>query len=219
MMPRNNTKGKYREAWLFLYFPIYLLWFFALEQAKPNFLYEVTNPLDPAIPFCEYFIVPYMLWFPYLFGGVIYFFVAHLKDEFIRLAVTLEAGLTICLLIYTFFPNYQGLRPEVYPNNNLFTQGVKLLQQFDTPTNVCPSIHVFSTVAVCISVLKERLGKTYAVRAGAVILAVFICLSTVFLKQHSLTDVYCALGLNLVLYVVVYHTGLNGILTGKKKKR
>lgn len=196
---------KLREALVFIYFPVYLLWFFMLEQMNPENIFFVTNPLDRHIPFCEYFIVPYLLWFPYLFGGLSWFFLRERKSGFMKFAVTLIIGLTACLLIYTIFPNAQALRPASYPHDNLFTRVVKLLQDFDTPTNVCPSIHVFSTVALHIAVVKsECLGKKRCIKYGSLILSVFICMSTVFLKQHSVTDVICALVLNAVLYVLIY---------------
>lgn len=178
---------RHKEALAFLYFPVYLFWFFRLEQMSPENIYIVTNPLDSLVPFCEYFIVPYLMWFPYLFGFLAYFYVADRKKNFINLAVSLIIGLTVCLIVYTFFPNAQALRLEEYPNRNLFTQIVMLLQGFDTPTNVCPSIHVFSTVVVHVMVQKSSCHRW--VKAGSLVTAVLICLSTVFLKQHSVTDV------------------------------
>lgn len=64
---------KKKEIWVLFYVPVYLLWFFALEQVTPEHPFIVTNPLDRYIPFCEYFIVPYLLWFPYLIGGAFLF--------------------------------------------------------------------------------------------------------------------------------------------------
>lgn len=206
----NNVKSLWRdhkEVLVFLYFPVYLLWFFALEQISPENLFVVTNPLDSYIPFCEYFIIPYLLWFPYLFGAVIWFYVKERKEGFMEFALSLIIGLTICLLIYTVFPNAQSLRPEYYPEN-LFGRLVKMLQGFDTPTNVCPSIHVYSTVAVHIAVMKSsRLKKIWWIRPASFVLAFLICASTVCLKQHSLTDVLWAFVLNVL--VVLAFRGLH----------
>lgn len=202
---RRKIFIKNRKIWLFSYVPVFLLWFFALEQVTPEHLFVVTNPLDRLIPFCEYFIIPYVLWFPYLIGGLVYFFWKEEDSNFFKLALTLIVGLTVCLIVYMVFPNAQNLRLASYPNENVFTGLVQALQKFDTPTNVCPSIHVFSTVAVCIAILHSgRLRKRWWIQPAAVILAVLICLSTVFLKQHSVTDVTCAWVLNGVLYAVFY---------------
>lgn len=196
---------KKKEIWVLFYVPVYLLWFFALEQVTPEHPFIVTNPLDRYIPFCEYFIVPYLLWFPYLIGGLFYFYRKEKECGFFKLAGTLIVGLTACLIIYTIFPNAQNLRVAEYPHRNIFTTLVRMLQQFDTPTNVCPSIHVFSTVAVQIAVMSsERLKKERVLRGLLCILALLICLSTVFLKQHSVTDMFCAFVVNAVLYFVFY---------------
>lgn len=194
-----------RIIWVLLYVPVYLLWFFALEQVTPEHPFVVTNPLDKFIPFCEYFIVPYLLWFPYLIGSLFYFYRTEKDCGFFKLAGTLMAGLTVCLIIYTVFPNAQNLRVAEYPRQNIFTTLVRLLQQMDTPTNVCPSIHVFSTIAVQIAVMRsERLKKERVLRGVLCVLVILICLSTVFLKQHSLTDMLCAFVLNAVLYFIFY---------------
>ncbi len=204
MNKKSSSWKNHKEVLVFLYFPVYLLWFFALEQMSPENLFVVTNPLDSYIPFCEYFIIPYLLWFPYLFGGILWFYVRERKDGFIELSLSLVIGLTVCLLIYTVFPNAQCLRPENYPDN-LFGELVKMLQGFDTPTNVCPSIHVFSTIAIHVAVMKsQRLKRVRGIQAASFVLACLICVSTVCLKQHSLTDVLCALGLNVLMVLAFY---------------
>ncbi len=196
---------EHKEALFFAYFILYLVWFFALEQRGIEGMHLVTNPLDSYIPFCEYFVIPYYLWFVYLYGGCIYFYFKDRKGEFVKMMTAMEVGLTICLIIYTFFPNWQDLRPEVYPNNNVFTQVVKMLQGFDTPTNVCPSIHVFGTIVMHIAVMRRDFGKhNRIIKATSLVLAISVCLSTVFLKQHSVTDMLWGFVLNAAMYVLVY---------------
>ena len=57
---------KYKHAWVLLYGFIYLPWFFWLES-RANQPYHVIHVwLDDKIPFVEYFIVPYLLWFVYI---------------------------------------------------------------------------------------------------------------------------------------------------------
>ncbi len=187
-----------------MYFLLYLVWFFLLEQRGTENMYLITNPLDQYIPFCEYFIIPYYLWFVYLYGGALYFYVKDRKGEFVKMIITMEIGLTICLLIYTFFPNWQNLRPEVYPNDNVFTKVVQMLQGFDTPTDVCPSIHVYGTIVLYIAIARRNWGKRKWIKPVALVFAISVCLSTVFLKQHSVTDVLWALALNAVMYMAVY---------------
>ena len=82
---------------------------------------------------------------------------------------------------------------------------VRMLYRADTCTNVFPSLHVFNTLSVCIAVHEsEKLKKHKAVCNAAYILAALIILATMFLKQHSVLDVFGAVIMAYVLYKVVY---------------
>ena len=52
---------KYKHAWVFLYGLIYFPWFFWLEQRHVSGYHLIYASLDRKIPFCEYFIIPYLL--------------------------------------------------------------------------------------------------------------------------------------------------------------
>ena len=56
--------------------------------------------LDDLIPFNEYFIVPYLLWFLYVAAAIAYFFFTS-KDDYYRLCTFLFTGMTISLLVCT----------------------------------------------------------------------------------------------------------------------
>ena len=65
--------------------------------------------------------------------------------------------------------------------------------------------NVFNTLSVCIAVHEsEKLKKHKAVCNAAYILAALIILATMFLKQHSVLDVFGAVIMAYVLYKVVY---------------
>ena len=65
---------KYRHAWLILtYLPIYMVWFLLLERYVTKDYHIIESPLDAYIPFNELFIVPYLLWFPFIAVSVLYF--------------------------------------------------------------------------------------------------------------------------------------------------
>lgn len=197
---------KYKHAWVFLYILVYMPWFLYLEKhINIHSKYHVIHSaLDDKIPFIEYFIVPYLLWFVFITAVFLYFFFTDV-DGFYRLAKVSFIGMTIFLIISTLFPNGVALRPEVFPRDNIFTDMVKLLYRSDTPTNVFPSLHVFNTLAACIAIRKsETLRKHKAVSAAAFVLAGLIILATVFLKQHSVIDVIGAVLMAYTLYQFVY---------------
>ena len=64
---------KYRHAWVLLYGLIYMPWFCYLEK-RQTIHYLIHSPLDDYIPFVEYFIIPYLLWFVFLAVTGAYFF-------------------------------------------------------------------------------------------------------------------------------------------------
>ena len=197
---------KYRHAWVLLYILIYMPWFTLLEQTVTTDFTVIHMKLDDYIPFAEIFVIPYFLWFAYIFLTVSYFFFTD-RSEFYHCAAYLFIGMTICLTIYTLFPNGHDLRPNLaaVDRDNVFIHLMRWLYSTDTCTNVCPSIHAFNSIGACIAIYKsDRLKKKRGLRFGTLILTVLICMSTVFLKQHSLFDVICACLLAVIMYVLVY---------------
>ena len=156
--------------------------------------------------FIEYFIIPYLLWFIFIAVTVAYFLIKD-KWGFYRLCAFLFSGMTIFLIICTVFPNALNLRPTVFPRDNMFTDMVKVLYKTDTPTNVLPSIHVFNSIGAGIAISHSNdLKKHRWIQISAYILAALIILSTMFLKQHSVTDVIAAVTMACIIYPFVYVT-------------
>jgi len=198
---------KNKQVWMVLaYLILYLIMFYFLEH-RENIQYSRLNTsIDKQIPFCEYFIIPYYLWFFYIAAAVVYFTIFNKnKLEFQQLSITLGIGMTLFLIISFIFPNCQTLRPVIFERDNIFVDMVKILYRADTPTNIFPSIHVFNTVAVHLAIVKSESLKTHGwLVKCSMLLAILIVLSTVFLKQHAVIDVAGALILNFVCYVKIY---------------
>lgn len=195
---------QYKHAWVFLYGLIYMPWFLWLEQHVTEEYHVIHSALDDYIPFQEIFIIPYMLWFAYIAVTVGYFFFKD-KAGFYRLVTFLFTGMTIFLIICTFFPNGQNLRPVTFARDNIFVDMVKMLYRTDTPTNVLPSIHVFNSIGAAIAIgHSETLSRNRLIRFSSVILSSLIILSTMFLKQHSVIDVVSAFLMASVMYSIVY---------------
>lgn len=197
---------KYSHAWVLLYAFIYMPWFSYLENRTGVRYTIIHSPLDDYIPFVEYFVVPYLLWFVFIAVTALYFFFTD-KQGFYKLSAFLIAGMTLFLVICTLFPNGQDLRPDEFSRNNIFTALVGIIYTADTPTNVLPSLHVFNSLAASIAIAhSDALKKHHAVQYGAYALTSLIIMSTVFLKQHSVTDVFAAFAMALLLYPLVYVT-------------
>ena len=195
---------KYRHGWVFLYAFIYLPWFLYLERHVTNHYHVVQTTFDEMLPFIEFFIVPYLLWFGFIAVVFAYFFLTDVKG-FYRLAALTFTGMTVFLIICTVFPNGQDLRPVVFERQNIFVDMVRLLYRTDTCTNVFPSLHVFNTLGACIAIHEsEKLSEKKGICLAADVLGGLIILATMFLKQHSVLDVVAAFGMAYVLYQIVY---------------
>lgn len=201
-----QTIKKYKFMILILYFPIYMTWFLWLEHRKNVEYHMIRCIVDDWIPFNELFIIPYLLWFAYVAVVLIFlFFQSDHRWDFYRVAAVLMMGMTTCLIIYTVLPNGQPLRPTDFPRDNILTEIVAHLYSNDTPTNVCPSIHVYNSVAIHVGLSTSHYFRNkQGWRLASLILCVLICLSTMFLKQHSFVDFVCALILYTVYYIVIY---------------
>ena len=209
---------KYGHAWLLSYAFIYLAWFFHLEETtKPP--YNIIHiALDDSIPFVEAFIIPYLLWFPYVAVTVAYFFFTS-KNDYYRLCAFLFTGMTISLLVCTLFPNGTNFRPHIDPDKNIFCLLVSKLWKADTCTNVFPSIHVYNSLGIHIAITKTKALKGRPlIRAASLIACISICVATVFLKQHSVVDGFAAMVMAYVVYDVVYEPVASADTVRKKRK-
>ncbi len=207
---------KYKHGILLLYFALYMPYFMFLNEFTPQreHVTMMYSKLDDLIPFCELFVIPYFIWFAYIAAGYAFLLLVS-REEFVRMCIFLYTGMTVCLIIYTVFPNGQQLRID-YENlgrNNILIDAIRFLQNGDTPFNVFPSIHCLNSIGMHIALAKSKfLGKyRKPVVIVSFILMVLIVLSTVFVKQHSIVDVYGAILLSIPLYFLSYKTKLNFI--------
>lgn len=198
---------KYKHGFVILiYFAVYLILFSYLEHRPVRAYHVVHTVFDDMIPFCEVFVIPYLLWFPYVILTVVYFlFFNKNKREYFQLIFNLMMGMTVFLVVSYVYPNIQHLRPAVFPRNNLFTQLVAGIYRTDTPTNILPSIHVFNSLAVYFAIHNcSALRNKKWLQRGSLILSSLIILSTMFIKQHSVIDVCLGTTLALFGYLLFY---------------
>lgn len=195
---------KYKHSWTLLYVFLYMPWFVYLEKTVTENYTILHLPIDDKIPFCEYFIIPYYLWFAFVPVVIVYLLI-YSKKEFYEASAFLFIGMTIFLIICTVWPNGVNLRQDISYKDNICANIVKSLYQTDTSTNVFPSMHVFNTLGCLIALLKSKgLKGRYIIKGSATILSIFIILATMFLKQHSIIDVIGGFGLAAIMYILVY---------------
>lgn len=204
---------------LLIYMFIYFSWFGYLERTVTKHYTVIHIPLDDYVPFCEIFIIPYLLWFAYVALVIIIMLFTN-KRDYIRCCVFLFTGMTIFLIISTLWPNGHHLRPFYMPRDNIFTQMITQLYQTDTSTNIWPSIHVYNSIGAHLAIAKcEALRKHKLCRTGSLVLCISIILSTVLIKQHSVFDMLTAFILAAIMYKLVYATSWSTVPRTQRKRK
>lgn len=192
-----------RCLWLALYWPVYGLLFYAAERwVRPERYYVMYCWLDSRIPFCEWFVLPYLFWFVYLVGIHLYT-LRYDKRAFQRLMWFIILSYSTALIIFFLYPNCQLLRPVTFPRDNVLVDLVRAFYRSDTNTNVCPSLHVIGSMAVWYTARDTRLFEQRGWRLFFHIATLLVCVSTVFLKQHSVLDLLAGFAVSALCQMVV----------------
>ena len=193
---------RYRHAWVFTYFIIYVPWYFGLQLRDISF-HDVYIGIDAMTPFISWFIYPYIYWFLFVAGTIGYLFFTHRRD-FYKCVAFLFIGMTICLIIFTIYPTSFDHRP-VIEGQSLSMNLVQFIYQADKSQNVFPSIHVYNSIGCAIALVKcQNISHHQTIKIFAIVSAVMITLSTMFIKQHSFLDAVGASLLAVILYILIY---------------
>ena len=201
----------HKYSYAMLYMIIYLVTFFTLEAVmKPRYI--VHCRLDDLIPFCEYMAIPYFSWL-ILFPGSLFFYMFYDKEDFLNLCMLMFGGSVVCFAAYIIWPTGLNLRADIN-EGTILGKLISILWAVDTPTNVCPSLHVSTSTAIAAVTARSSLMKKKPVVSVLVIVwMLIICVSTVFVKQHSVIDVLLGVLVSVVFYYITYHTDWRGLIS------
>lgn len=179
------------HCWWALYLPVYLILYFTVESVVDGSgpYWSSWCPLDDKIPFLPAFVVVYCSWHPIMILVGLWLMFRD-GPAFRRYMQFIAIGFTASTLICFLIPNGQDLRPAVFENPNIFTAILSGIYRADTNTNVFPSVHVIGCLALMFTALDSAGLKK--VRVPLILWSLFIIASTVFVKQHSILDVFGA---------------------------
>ncbi|MBQ6893026.1 MAG: phosphatidic acid phosphatase [Clostridia bacterium] len=197
------TEPRFSHLLLLLGWPAYFLMYFLTENLIPHEkCYPVHCVLDDIIPFCEYFVIPYVFWYALIVISLLYFAFYNV-DSFKKLQKYIIITQIVAMIAYIAFPTRQDLRPTEFANDNIFTSLVGYLYSFDTSTGVCPSLHVAYSLGIASTWVKEK-GVSKWWKAFVVFAVIMICLATMFIKQHSAVDFFAAIPVCILAEVIVF---------------
>ncbi|MGZ9583371.1 phosphatase PAP2 family protein [Paenibacillus marinisediminis] len=183
-------------AWL-LAIPILNVFYGILNQGSPH-VTQLITAWDHFIPFVPSFIIPYLIWYPYIFLMLVVFFRKDRSVYYRSLTLTC-IGLVICFLIYSIFQTMM-LRPEI-GSDGMLNWLVRFVYSTDAPYNCFPSIHVLTSHIVLKAAYQCKLSRRAT--TATFITSWMIILSTLFVKQHVLMDAVGGILLSEMLYYVI----------------
>ena len=134
---KNIISHKFRHLFYLLFWPVYLTLFLLTEKYVVP-VYNIYCPLDDCIPFCEFFVIPYFLWYGLLAFVSLYglFYDVDIFKTFYKFLCISSA---ISFALFILFPSEQNLRPDNFVRDNFLVEIMRdVIYVADTNTNVCP---------------------------------------------------------------------------------
>ena len=196
---RRFSHLKLLGGWI-LYFAMYIL----TERLIPESACHVVHcALDDIIPFNEYFLIFYCAWYFWI-GLTLIYYLFYDIEAFKRLQTFFIIVQLVAMIFYIIYPTIQNGRPESFERTNIFTLILKeFIYSVDTPTGVCPSLHVAYSIGIAESWLRRRKSSKIW-KILMLILCIMVSLSTLFVKQHSVIDLFAAIPLAAVADFLLY---------------
>ena len=182
-------------------YAVYLVWFFAMEKIPNRNYHIVYSKLDDYIPFYKPAILIYSSWFLMLVIPFVYLLKRKSYDDLYNIIIPMFAAMFISLIIYVIYPTALDIRVTDITGNDICSWIIRKIQGIDAPNNVCPSIHV-STTVIIYNQFRKILKDNKKSKVFFLLWSVGICISTMLVKQHSIIDVVCGIILaHAILFV------------------
>lgn len=215
-MKKNNIVKTKKEKWLFfkeisyaiipflIFVVVLLVSYFGNQliydlRGEPGSKYPEIA-LDSQVPLISWFVYFYYLTFP--LGIVTFFYVAYKdKKSLYNIFLTLCISFAISGIIY-LVGQTEFTKPDFTPVT--FTDKLVVWTWGSTnPVNCFPSQHCFMAFAIIIAVCSSK-GLNIFYRIGAFALSVMIILSTVFIRQHFILDIFASFDIMFIVFGLVY---------------
>ncbi|WP_145053454.1 MULTISPECIES: phosphatase PAP2 family protein [Paenibacillus] len=180
------SQSSTKSAWLSLLWlaavPILNI-FYGILNRPGDHVYSLATTLDPMIPFIPSFIIPYVLWYPFITGALIALAFKN-KRTYFQTLIALCSGLVIS---YIFFALFQTAieRPNIQDKEGFLYTMVNYIYRNDQPYNCFPSIHVLTSYLI----LRGTRVFGRVIWAMTSTLSILIMMSTVLVKQHVVVDI------------------------------
>lgn len=204
----SYLKKHKRLLCILIYCALGAVYFAVLYLGKGH--HVIGTALDEKISFIPAAVIPYVLWYLYVPLPMLYM---SFKDEeiFVRQMKTLFTGMVIANIFFLIYPTSIDFRPDTVEGGGILRWLCRLIYAVDRPVNVFPSLHCYEATAIQLSTFGGDHSRRHrALKAASGVLCILICLSTVFMRQHSVLDLISGCGLAAVIYFIVRKTEKSG---------
>ena len=166
--------------------------------------YDFTTSFDRKVPFVKEWIVIYIGC--YIFWIVNYILISREgKEKCYRFATADIMSRLICGVFFITLPT-TNVRPMVI-GTDIYSWLVRYIYMADPATNLFPSIHCMVSWFCFIGIRKsKKIPLWYKLFSCA--LALVICVSTQFTKQHYMIDIAGGIVIAEVCFFIANHTGI-----------
>ncbi len=188
------------------------IFYFGLRfiQGEPHI---VGNYIDTQIPFINYFIIPYYIWFILIFAIPYYYYKVD-KDSLVNYIISYTACIIIANIIFAVYPS-TVIRPEGIPNSNIINFMVNVIYFIDNPPLNCfPSMHCAVSMLFILTISRQKDTKLIY-RLIIIFISMLIMASTLFTKQHVFIDFVAG----DIIMILCYTTFANNKYLGRKVKK
>jgi membrane-associated phospholipid phosphatase len=173
---------------------------YELLNSRSHRAVDISTSFDHAIPFLSVFIIPYILWYAFIFCYLVYFCFKDTK-VYLKTLILIVVAELICFVIYFFFQTTVP-RPTIV-GNNLLNNLVSWIYTNDRPFNCFPSIHVLTTFVIMLASLhikNKHIVNNICIHG----IGTLIIISTLFVKQHVILDMIGSMFLVTFLYGIAF---------------
>ncbi|WP_049895191.1 phosphatase PAP2 family protein [Paenibacillus antibioticophila] len=183
--------------------------FYGILNHPGNHVYSLKIKLDLLVPFIPSFIIPYLLWYPFITFVLITLAFKN-RHIYFQTLLALCVGLVTSYIFFALFQT--GIERPIPTESNFIHHLVRFVYSHDQPYNCFPSIHVLTSYLMIkgARILKKTIWVMISV------MSIFIIVSTVFVKQHVLADV---IGGVLVAEISYRLCGITISFVQEKKQR
>lgn len=192
LRPNNIGSPEFSHLKLLLGWVGYFLLYVLTENLIPaEHCHLVHCFLDDLVPFCEWFVIPYVGWYVLIVGSILYFLL-YSVDSFKKMQTYIIITQIIAMAVYILWPNRQDLRPETFARDNPATALLGFIYSMDTNTGVLPSLHVGYSLGIASTWLREK-SASVGLKIFICVFCALVCVSVAFVKQHSVLDIFAAI--------------------------